>query len=753
MTVLEAAQMAGIYIPALCSHPDLPSSREVKADEFVYRGTEQIKNDNSATEFEGCQLCVIEIEGRDGLPTACTTEVAEDMVVHTNTPQVQQKQRDNLKLILVEHPNVCLTCDRIDQADNLYICKPFNVCLRSVGVTERCLLCPKNGHCELQKVADYIGIEEVILPYAAKEIPLDKATPLFDRDYNLCIGCTRCVRVCQEVRGVNALGFVFQDGKVVVGVKAPTLKESGCKFCGACAEVCPTGAVTDRNIKFDEREAKLVPCRNACPAGIDIPRYIRLIKEGKFAESVAVIREKVPFPATLGHICLHFCEEKCRHIKLNESIAIMELKRFATECDTELWKQRSKVAPCTGKRVAIVGSGPAGLTTAYYLTKLGNSVTVFEALPVAGGMLRVGIPEYRLPKEILEGEIDEIKSIGVDIKTNTRVESLDALLKEGYDAILLTVGAHQGIKIPLPGSDLDGVLINTSLLKDVSLGKEVKIGKRVVVLGGGNVAFDCARTALRLGATDVHIACLEPRDGMLATPDEIREGEAEGITIHASHTFTRIAGDDGHVTGVECLDVRSFEFDRAGRLHVDTIASSEHVLPADTVIFAVGQVPELGLIEGVDGIKTVRRRYLEVDSVTLATGREGIFAAGDVVTGTTSVIEAIAAGRRAATFIDRYLGGNGDIDEVLVDVEKANPYLGREEGFADRPRTAVPCLPVGQRLSSFVKVELGFDEAEAIGEAERCLQCDLRFEISSPPLPPEKQPEFSEKAVSELRCS
>ena len=195
MTVLEAAQMAGIYIPALCSHPDLPSSREVKADEFVYRGTEQIKNDNSATEFEGCQLCVVEIEGMDGLPTACTTEVAEDMVVHTNTPQVQQKQRDNLKLILVEHPNVCLTCDRIDQADNLYICKPFNVCLRSVGVTERCLLCPKNGHCELQKVADYIGIEEVILPYAAKEIPLDKATPLFDRDYNLCICCTRCVRV------------------------------------------------------------------------------------------------------------------------------------------------------------------------------------------------------------------------------------------------------------------------------------------------------------------------------------------------------------------------------------------------------------------------------------------------------------------------------------------------------------------------------------------------------------------------------
>ena len=175
-TVLQAAQSASIYIPALCSHPDLPSSREAKADEFVYRGTELIKNDNSATKFEGCQLCVVEIEGMDGLPTACTTEVAEDMVVHTNTPQVQEKRCENLELILLEHPNICLTCDRKQR------CSPFDICLRSVKITARCLLCPQNGHCELQKVADYIGIEEIALPYAAKEIPVDKETPLFDRD-------------------------------------------------------------------------------------------------------------------------------------------------------------------------------------------------------------------------------------------------------------------------------------------------------------------------------------------------------------------------------------------------------------------------------------------------------------------------------------------------------------------------------------------------------------------------------------------
>jgi len=744
-TILQAAQDTGIYIPTLCSHPDLPSSREVKADEFIYRGTELIKNDNSAKEFEGCQLCVVEIEGMGGLPTACTTEVTEGMVVHTNTLRVAEKRHENLKLILSEHPNMCLTCERKVR------CSPYDICLRSVKVTERCLLCPMNGHCELQRVADYIGIEELTLPYVSKEIPLDKETPLFDRDYNLCIGCTRCVRACRDLRGIDALGFVYQKGKVVVGAKALTLKEAECKFCGACAEACPTGAIADRDVAPTEREAKLVPCRNACPAGIDVPRYVRLIKEGKYAEALAVVREKVPFPATLGYVCLHFCERECRRRKLNESIAIRELKRFALENDTGLWKQASRFASSSGKRIAIVGSGPAGLTAAYYLVKLGHNVTVFEALPVAGGMLRVGIPEYRLPKKIVDAEIEEIKSIGVDIRTNTKIESLSQLLELGYDAILLALGAHNGIKLPLPGNDLDGVLINTTLLREVSLGKEVKVGKRVVVVGGGNVAFDCARTALRLGATDVHVACLEPRDGMLATPDEIEQGQKEGISIHPSQTFTEVVGHDGQVSGIKCLDVRSFAFDSSGRLHLDTIAGSEHILPADTVIFAVGQVPDLKLIEGAGEIKTIRGRYLTVDSSTLATSKDGIFAIGDVVTGTTSVIEGIAAGRKVATFIDIYLGGSGNIDEVLVPMEEPSQYFGREEGFADRPRTPMPLLPMGQRLGCFAEVELGFNEAEAVCEAERCLQCDLRLKITPLPPPPQKRQEFSGEGVGTVQ--
>jgi len=741
-TVLQAAQSAGIYIPGLCSHPDLPSSREVKADEVVYRGAEAYKNDNSAEEVEGCQLCLVEIEGIDGLPTACTTDVTEGMVVQTDTPQVQEKRRENLTKLLLTHPHFCLTCP------NREGCIPFDpVCPQNVNMDERCCI-KLNHNCEVQAVAEYIGIDPNISRYISRDLPRIKDEPLFDRDYNFCINCTRCVRVCREVRGVDALGFVFQDGKVIVGTKAPTLKESECKFCGACVEVCPTGALMDRDIKLAEREAKLVPCKSACPAEIDVPRYVRLIKEEKLAEAVAVIREKVPFPAVLGHICLHFCEDECRRGQVNEAIAIRALKRYAAENDNGLWKQRAKQAPATDKKVAIVGSGPAGLTAAYYLAKLGHSVTIFEELPVVGGMMIVGIPAHRLSREVLDKEIEEILNTGVKIKTNTKIESLGKFLEQGYDATLLAVGAHHGQKLPIPGVDLDGVLINTPFLREVNLGKEVKMGKRVVVLGGGNVALDCARTALRLGVTNVIIACLEAEDSMLSTPEETAWGQEEGITIHNSQSFTRILGENGKVSGVECLDVKSFEFDDEGKLHVECVADSEHVLSADTVIFAIGQLPELELIEGVDGIKTTKRGTLEADSATLATGKAGVFAAGDAVTGTTSAIEAIAAGRQAAISIDRYLGGNGEINEKLIDTEAPNPFFGREEDFADRLRAPMPCLPVEQRLGSFDEVELGFDEAKSIDEASRCLQCDTRLTIAEPVLPPEKWLEFNAENIS-----
>jgi len=238
-TVLQAAKDAGIYIPALCSHPNLPPSRQVKAFQIIYRGKQELRNDDSPTEFEGCQLCLVKIEGADDLPTACTTEVAEGMVIQTSTPEIKQKRRENLNSILSEHPNVCLACDRKEE------CDPYRSSIRKASVITGCEFCPNNLKCELQEVTAYIGVDESLPPYDYKGQPVVKRDPFFERNYNLCIACTRCVRACQEVRGNSAIGLVFQNGNVMIGSKAPTLEESECQFCGACVDVCPTGALTE----------------------------------------------------------------------------------------------------------------------------------------------------------------------------------------------------------------------------------------------------------------------------------------------------------------------------------------------------------------------------------------------------------------------------------------------------------------------------------------------------------------------------
>jgi formate dehydrogenase beta subunit len=249
--------------------------------------------------------------------------------------------------------------------------------------------------------------------------------------------------VCKEVKGADALGFVIEDGRVLVGSKAATLKESGCQFCGYCIEVCPTGALKDNVAGVGERENYLIPCKTTCPAGIDIPRYTRLIADEKFSEAAAVIREKVPFPGVLGHVCYHPCETVCRRGEINESVSICALKLPAARNDTRLWEEKSKLAASTGKKVAVIGSGPAGLTAAYYLAKLGHSVTVFEAMPEAGGMMRAGITENKLPREVLDEEIKVISDAGVQIETNTKIGSLDDLVEKGYDAIFVAAGASQ----------------------------------------------------------------------------------------------------------------------------------------------------------------------------------------------------------------------------------------------------------------------------------------------------------------------
>ena len=738
-TLLEAAQSLGIYIPALCHHPDLPPAPRMKIDGQIYRGGELIQGRGSNPNgFEGCQLCVVEIEGVEGFVTACDTPVADGMVVHTNTPQVQRLRRENLAKILARHPHACLVCAEREGCSK-------EPCSLNVPVNERC--CDKFGNCELQKVTEYIGIEEDVPRYSFRELPIED-TALFIRDHNLCISCGRCVRVCRDVRGVEALGIVYNGDEYIVGTLRPSLEESGCKFCGACVEVCPTGALMDKDLRWPASEEDFVPCKHTCPAGIDVPRYIRLIDEEKFAEAAAVIREKVPFPSVLGYVCHHPCEEECRRGEVNEAMSICALKRFAAERDTGLWKARLKKAPPTSKRIAIVGSGPAGLTAAYYLARKGHAITVFELMSELGGMMRFGAPEYRLPREVLQKDVADILELGVDVKTGIQIGEDLSLedLQNQYEAIFLATGAPLSKKLKIDGVELEGVLWGVDFLREVNSGRDVKERERVLVIGGGNVAIDAARTALRLGAKVVQLTCLESREEMPAHEWLIEEAIEEGVILNVSWGPKRILGDGNGVTGVQLVRCTSV-FDNEGRFNPSFDEEETASIEADMIIIAIGQASDLSFLDEKGAIQTPRG-VIEVNEDTLQTGVPKIFAGGDVVSGAASVIEAIAMGRKAAASVDRFLGGDGVIDETLVEPEKLDPWLGQEEGFAEKQRVQIPYLPLEKRLQDFSLVELSFNEEMALEEANRCLRCDLRLEISPVVLPPEKWLEFSSDNVS-----
>ncbi len=495
-----------------------------------------------------------------------------------------------------------------------------------------------------------------------------------------------------------------------------------CSGCATCAKSCPEGAIKIMTSESEGNGLVAAPCSQACPAGVNIPGYIRFIADGKPAEAVAVIREKIPFPSVCGHVCIHPCETKCQRNQLDDVIDIRVLKRFATEHDTGLWKANAKVASATGKRVAIIGSGPAGLTAAYYLARLGHSVTVFEALPEPGGMMRIGIPDYRLPKDVLRAEIEAIKGIGVDIRTNTKVDSLDSLVEQGYNAIFLAIGAHQGIRLGVEGEDSPGVIECVSFLRDVSLGKEVKLGDRVAVIGGGNAAIDSARTALRLGAKEVTIVYRRTRAEMPASPEEIEAAIEERIEVYFLAAPSRIISQDGELQ-LECIRMQLGAVDASGRRRPEPIKGSEFTMNFDNIIAAIGQRPE---VPDRFGLPPGRGNIIQADDDTLTTDREGVFAGGDAVSGPASVIEAIAAGRRAATSIDKYLGGGGIIDETLAPaLERVTPLRKAAKGW----RPQVPALPLKPRISSFAEVELGLSEEVAAKEARRCLMCDLAYVV------------------------
>ncbi len=688
-TVLQAASEAKIYIPSICAHPDL-------------------------TPFGACRLCIVEIEGLKGLPTACTTLAADGMRVKTKTPQVNSTRRIAMELMLASH-----------SAD--------------------CLRCTQNLNCELQAIAQYLGITEERWKKSTEEVQINTTNPLFNHDLNKCILCGRCVRACYELRGVEVLSFMKRGKESYIGTALDSsLSDANCKFCGACVQVCPTGALQDKKGLLEvgtNREEMLVPCKHNCPAEIDIPRYLYLIATKKYSEAAAVIREKVPFPEVLGRVCIHPCEEVCQRGEVDEAVSIRSLKHFVAERDTGLWKEHMRKAPPTGRQAAVVGSGPAGLTAAYYLTKLGHNVIVFEALPVPGGMMRIGIPEYRLPRKVLEREIEEVKQVGFEVKTNARVESLDDLFQKGYEAIFLAIGAHRGIKMGIDGEDTLGVIECTDFLRKVSLGEKVKLGSRVAVIGGGNAAIDAARTALRLKVKKVIIIYRRTRTEMPASPEEIDGALEEGVEFIYLAMPTKIWNRGGTVK-LECCRMELGEPDASGRRRPVPIENSEFLTSYDSVIAAIGQMPEVP--EGFQ-VAIGKGNRLKTNLESCATNRKGVFAGGDAVTGPASVIEAIAAGRKGAAAIDKYFGGSGILDEELTSIAPANGWLGRERGFAPRQREKMPQVPIKERVLGFAQVEVGYEEGAAIKESSRCLRCDLRLGISSVELPPRR---ISSKTVT-----
>ena len=584
---------------------------------------------------------------------------------------------------------------------------------------------------------------------------LDKTFPTND-----CAMCTISPKLVETGRHLNidlrvdteVVKIEGQAGDFTVTLRHHPryIDPTKCVGCGDCADVCPVVIPDPFNEGLSLRRAAhklypqavpnafaieklgISPCRDACPAGQRAQGYIALIREGRYDDALRVIKEDNPFPGICGRICNHRCEDACNRGLVDEPINIRALKRFVTDRVYE--KSRAPRPPAErvySERVAIIGAGPCGLTAAQDLARLGYAVTIFESLPVAGGMLRVGVPEYRLPTEVIEREVADILDLGIDLRLNTRIDDLDRLFDEGYDSVLIAVGAHEGVRLPIPGADLEGVWINTRFLRDVRLGNPPPLGRRVLVLGGGNVAVDCARTAVRLGA-EVHLACLEPREGMLCHEWEADEAEAEGVVIHPSRSFVRIVSDEtGRAAGVECARVSHFAFDEDGRLSVETAPGSEHILEADSVIFSVGQRAGLAFIPEDTGVGVTRQRTIAVNPNTMAATRPGVFAAGDSVSGTAFVIEAVASGHKAAESIHRYLQG-ADLEPparpALPVVKFTRAELQERVALGRiKPggRVPMPALSVSERLDGFSEVERGYTDELAQAEAARCLACAI----------------------------
>ena len=457
-------------------------------------------------------------------------------------------------------------------------------------------------------------------------------------------------------------------------------------------------------------QAKRAPCQAACPAGIDVPRYVRQVAAGRFSEALATIRERIPFPLVCGYACFHPCEAKCGRGQYEGPVAIRMLKRVAAELGSNV-PEPAALEP-TGKKAAIIGSGPCGLTAAYYLALLGHEVTVFEAMDRSGGMLRYGIPGYRLPDAIVDADISRIEKSGVNILTGKRVASAEALLEHGYNAVFVASGAWRAASMGIPGEDRPEVFKGVAFLAAVNAGASPPIGAKVIVVGGGDTAIDAARVSRRLGA-EVMLVYRRTRAEMPASAEEIEAALEEGVRMEF---LTAPLGIDRGA--VRCMRMALGAAGADGRPRPEAVAGSEFSISANSIIIAIGQqvdVPAQTVAREKNGV-------VRADPSSLATSVKGIFAGGDAVTGPSTIIDAIAQGRVAGAAIDRFLGGGGDLARFAGKTPNIETRASAPRGS---PRKEWRDLSAETRLSSFALVEQAYDAQTAISEANRCLSCDL----------------------------
>jgi formate dehydrogenase beta subunit len=543
-----------------------------------------------------------------------------------------------------------------------------------------------------------------------------------------CIGLGDCVRACT----FDAV-YMGPNGH-------PIVDDDKCVGCGACQKACPKDIIevktlSEKLMKFNQISDPLAPCSQTCPAEINIPLYINQIKQGKYKEAVQTIRMRNPLPLACGRVCPHPCEDACRRGVEDEPVSINQLKRFASDYEMNSGARIPiTCAPDTDKKVAIIGGGPAGLSCAFFLRRLGHKVDIFEAMPKLGGIIRYGIPEYRLPKKVLEWEIQGILDLGIKSYTNVKFGrdfGLGSLMASGYQSVFLGVGAWEDYSLGIEGEDLDGCFKGIDFLQRFSSGEKIKLGRTAAVVGGGNTAVDCARTLLRLGLDKVYLVYRRTRKEMPANEVEIVASEEEGIDFVFLAAPTRVvANEEGKCAQLEYLKMELGEPDASGRRRPEPVEGSETLLAVDMVISAIGQSPEITFKEQdpsprMAELELTRWNTIDNDPAILQSSIPYIFTAGDAATGPSLVVSAIGSGRRAARSIDCFLKGEPvePVKDSLQDKKIPESIFTSVDGVKKAKRAKMPELHVNQRLDSMIEVDLVLPEDQALKEADRCLNC------------------------------